>query len=117
MLYLASFWSLNGTTTFISDPTGSLIVKYILAVTCGSLSLSHGSVTYNQSSVANGKYPVHTKASFSCKYGYKHSGDETRRCQTSGSWTLKNTPRCTQGKLLNGPFTQCYTNVIVLGNN
>ena len=88
----------KGTTTFINDPTGNVIVKYILTVTCGSLSISHGSISYNKSPVSHGKYSVDTRATFSCNSGYKHSGDKTRTCQTSGKWSKKNTPRCTQGK-------------------
>ena len=97
MLYLQTFWSLK-TTTFINDSAVRIIVKYILAVTCGSLSISHGSVSYNKSPVINGRYAVDTKATFSCNYGYKHSGDKTRTCQTSGKWSKKNTPKCTPGK-------------------
>ena len=97
MLYLQTFWSLK-TTTFINDSAVRVIVKYILAVTCGSLSISHGSVFYNKSPVIDGKCAVGTKAIFSCNYGYKHSGDKTRTCRTSGKWSKKKKPKCTQSK-------------------
>ena len=75
--------------------------------TCGSLSISQGSVSYNKSPVINDKYPLHTKASFSGNHEYKISGDRTRRCQTSGSWSLKNAQRCNQ---INENRIYCFKN-------
>ena len=93
--YFCKFFILH--VPYRTENIDNKVERFHISVTCGSLSLSHGSVSYNQSSVGNGKYPVHTKATFSCNYGYRHSGDKTRRCKLSGSWSLKHSPTCTQG--------------------
>ena len=66
------------------------------SVTCSSLSLGNGAVTYNLAAVAGG-YPVYTVASFTCNSGYSRSGASSSTCQTSGQWSM-NKPICNQSK-------------------
>ena len=66
----------------------------MFAVTCPSLSLSNGGISYNKSPV-NGRYPVETVASLSCHHGYSISGSNSRTCQTSGNWDQQ-TVTCNQ---------------------
>ena len=63
--------------------------------TCSALSLSNGKVSYDRDPLG-GRYPVNTKASFSCNGGYNRDGDESRTCQSSGNWN-QNTPTCNEG--------------------
>ena len=70
------------------------LAEYLFVVTCASLSLSNGGVSYNKSPV-NGRYPVDTRASFSCTRGYSLSGSSSRTCQTSGNWN-QGIPTCNQ---------------------
>ena len=54
-------------------------------VTCPTLSLANGEISYNASQ-ANTGYPVDTHASFMCNLGYTLSGSSSSSCQTSGYW-------------------------------
>ena len=95
----------TGTTTIkwnytsqLLSPSYSNVILYFSPVTCGSLGLIGGRVTYNRDSV-NGRYPVDTRASFSCNPGYSRSGSSSRTCQTSGNWNQQ-MPRCNQSKVI-----------------
>ena len=69
------------------------VLMYSPVVVCNeSLNLSHGDVSYDNNAV-NGRYPVDTKASFSCDSGYTRYGSTSRICHTSGNWNNK-TPTC-----------------------
>ena len=70
----------------------------IIAVTCETLSLGNGTVTYNESQVTNQGYPMYTNASLSCDHGYNLSVSNTRICQTLGHWHQES-PTCNQGDL------------------
>ena len=54
-------------------------------VTCPTLSLVNGEITYNASQ-GNEGYPVDTRASFMCNLGYTLSGFSSSTCQISGHW-------------------------------
>ena len=69
-----------------------LFNKNVPVVTCTSLSLENGQISYNDSQV-NNEYYVDTVANFTCNYGYSLSGSESSRCVTSGNWNNK-TPTC-----------------------
>ena len=72
----------------------------LIVVTCNSLSLQNGNITYNESRVPNegplDVYPVDTLASFMCDRGYNPVGPESIICQTSGNWDGQ-VPTCNQG--------------------
>ena len=74
-------------------------MQLLSLVTCETLTLENGNVTYNTSLVDNG-YLATTTASFSCHVGYTVSGPLSRMCQESGDWTGTN-PRCVQGDEIN----------------
>ena len=74
-------------------------MQLLFLVTCETLTLENGNVTYNTSLVGNG-YLATTTASFSCHVGYTVSGPLSRMCQESGDWTGTN-PRCVQGDEIN----------------
>ena len=59
-------------------------------MTCPTLSLANGEITYN-ASLANTGYPVDTCASFMCNLGYTLSGFSSSSCQTSGNWNQAST--------------------------
>ena len=63
-----------------------LLNKNVTVVTCMSLSLENGQISYNDTKV-NNEYHVDTVATFTCNYGYSLSGSE------SGNWN-KETPTC-----------------------
>ena len=65
------------------------------AVTCSALSLTNGQVTYDESAVTSGEYPVGTVATFRCDHGYSSSGSTLSTCETSTSWDQE-TPTCNQ---------------------
>ena len=69
-----------------------LFVKIYLAVTCAELTLSNGGITYSQPKV-NGRYPVNTKATFSCNSRYTRDGSNSSTCNTLGEWDQQ-TPAC-----------------------
>ena len=70
------------------------IATYIFAVvTCASVSLNNGGVSYNKPSVNNGNYPFNTQASFTCNSGYRLEGSSSSTCQGQGSWN-KGVPTC-----------------------
>ena len=69
-----------------------LLNKNVTVVTCISLSLENGQISYNDTQV-NNEYHVDTVATFTCNYGYSLSGSESSRCATSGNWN-KETPKC-----------------------
>ena len=71
-----------------------LLNKNVPVVTCTSLSLENGQISYNDSQL-NNDYHVDTVATFTCNYGYTLSGSESSTCLTSGAWSQK-TPNCTQ---------------------
>ena len=77
------------------------MLKHILTVvTCDPLqSLQNGEITYNESMLTNGEYPVDTLASFMCNRGYDLSESGSSICQTSGDWD--ETPTCNQGNEIN----------------
>ena len=83
----------------------------MFAVTCPSLSLSNGGISYNKSPV-NGRYPVDTVASLSCHHGYLLSGSSSRTCQTSGYWNQQ-TVACNQSNQKHVYITLNYTARIV----
>ena len=67
----------------------------VFAVTCSSLNLENGGISYNQSPV-NGRYPVDTMASFSCHHGYSLTGSSSTTCLISGNWNQQ-PPICNHG--------------------
>ena len=81
----------------------------IFAVTCESLNLANGGISYSELPV-NGRYPVDTVASYSCHHGYSLTGLSSRICQTSGNWNNQN-PSCNQG---NHSKMYFYTNLLRL---
>ena len=82
--------------------------KWFPVVTCVSLSLPNGRVSYNRGAI-NGRYPVDTVTSFSCNSGYSRSGSSSRICQTSGDWNQQ-TPKCNKNKKRNEHiFTGFFT--------
>ena len=78
----------------------SIRIRFFTIVTCGSLSIENGQVTYNASGVTYGDlefYHVDTMASFSCNSGYILSGSDSSICLTSGGGTWNDqTPTCTR---------------------
>ena len=76
---------------FIDKTRFSLI---FVVITCPHLSLANGGITYSISPL-NGRYRVHTVASFTCNSGYSISGSSTRTCQMSGNWDQQ-TPICNE---------------------
>ena len=76
------------------------VCKITFVVTCTSLTLSNGAVSYSNHSVGGGRYPVDTVATFSCNRGYSQSESSSRTCQTSGNWNQA-TPTCNQSKSKN----------------
>ena len=68
--------------------------KLILTVvTCMSLNLTNGQVTYDQDTETNGEYSVGTIAAFICSHGYSLSGSDFSVCKTSRSWNQQ-VPAC-----------------------
>ena len=65
---------------------------YFVAVTCETLSIENGKVSYNENSV-DGGYPMDTVASFSCNSGYHRVGAGSSTCQSPGRWNNA-IPRC-----------------------
>ena len=64
-------------------------------VTCPGLpSPSNGGRTYDMNAVG-GRYPVYTVVYFTCNYGYRRDGPQSRTCQNSGNWNMQS-PTCTQ---------------------
>ena len=57
-----------------------------VSVTCASLTLVNGDVSYSTSSIDR-SYPVGTTASFTCGDGYRRYGSGSNFCQTTGEWT------------------------------
>ena len=57
----------------------------ILVVTCPTLDLENGEISYDVSPM-NGSYPTGATGSFSCSYGYSLSGTSTRSCDAMGNW-------------------------------
>ena len=58
---------------------------FFSVVTCSSLSLTNGQITYD-TSPTNGGYTVDTIASLTCDLGYTLSGSSSITCQPSGNW-------------------------------
>ena len=69
-----------------------------VSVTCETLSLPNGQINYNDSQATNMAYPVNTRASFTCNFGYTLSGLSSSICQPSGNWDQE-TPICGESKL------------------
>ena len=66
-------------------------------VSCEPLqNLENGDVTYNETRLANGEYPVDTLATFMCDRAYENNGADSSTCQTTGDWD-EQTPTCNQG--------------------
>ena len=83
------------------DTDKHIICKQItFVVTCTSLTLTNGAVSYNSHPASVARYPVDTVATFSCNHGYSLSGSTSGTCQTSGNWNQA-TPTCNQSKLKN----------------
>ena len=55
--------------------------------------LENGDVSYDQSPVTPGFYPVGTQVSFTCRSGYKLDGSSSSTCMKNGIWNNK--PKCT----------------------
>ena len=66
-------------------------------MTCETLNLENGNVSYNESVIPNKGYPVGTMASFTCNSGYCPSGLELSICQNFGHWCW-GPPVCKQCK-------------------
>ena len=75
-------------------------------MTCPALGLEDGEITYNDSQVTTGEYPVDTVATFICSYGYSMSGSQSSKCTTTGSWN-EETPTCNLG-------IENHTHVVVI---
>ena len=65
-------------------------------MTCPTLSLSNGHVTYDRDQLDNGRYPVNTRATLACDGAYRLDGPLMRNCQPSGDWDQQTTT-CTYG--------------------
>ena len=64
---------------------------------CAALNiLENGRVTYTESPMPDGRYPVATMATFTCNHGYILDGSHSRTCQPSLEWSQQ-TPICNQG--------------------
>ena len=86
---------------FIYDRLKTEIIYYRVFIfkflgTCSVLqSPLNGDISYNKDKVG-GRYPVNTKASFSCNSGYNRNGHSSRICQSAGNWNHQ-TPTCNPG--------------------
>ena len=87
-------------------------MNYVIAVTCRSLSLVNGGISYSELPV-NGRYPVDTVASYTCDHGHSLIGSSSRTCQTSGNWNNQN-PTCNQGYHNNAYFIQEFLRLSTL---
>ena len=58
--------------------------------------LENGQVSYSESPMTGGRYPVNTMATFMCNHGYILDGSQTRTCQPSLEWSQQ-TPICNRG--------------------
>ena len=59
---------------------------WFVSVTCASLTLINGDVSYSTSAIG-GRYPVGITASFTCNNRYRIYGLGSISCQTTGEWT------------------------------
>ena len=91
----------------------SLVVhcNIFILVTCSSVSLANGAVSYNQSALTNGMYSLNTKASFTCSSGYKLVGSSSTTCQGQGSWN-KDIPTCAKGIVTQENINFC-SNIVI----
>ena len=78
--------------------------KYFLVGTCMALNLENGDISYTESPITNGGYPVDTVASFICNNGYSKSGPQWQTCQSNKTWDQQ-TPTCTQSNKLKKQLT------------
>ena len=104
-----NWWSITKVSLFLENhKTFSIVYNLIhiyenisTAVTCISLTIENGQVTYNASGLTAEDvefYYVNTMASFSCNPGYSLSGSDSNICQTFGGGTWnKQMPECFQG--------------------
>ena len=60
--------------------------------TCPALNIENGKVRYN-TTVADGRYFLYTKATFTCLFGFSVNGSRFTVCQTSRTWNDP-TPTC-----------------------
>ena len=73
-----------------------MIISICFTVSCPALNLMNGHVTYDSDSVGNDRYPVNTRATFTCNVGHRLDGPLGRDCQPSGDWDQE-TATCTYG--------------------
>ena len=72
-------------------------LNFTFVVTCETLNLENGNVSYNESLIPNKGYHVGTMASFTCNSGYCLTGLELSICQSFGHWCW-GPPICKQCK-------------------
>ena len=65
--------------------------KYF-AVTCSTLSLQNGRVSYDKDPADDGHYPVNTIATFTCDDEHYLDGDSAATCESSSTWSQQ--PMC-----------------------
>ena len=68
-----------------------------------ALSFPNGHISYSESALLSGRYPLDTVASFTCNYGYSISGLQLQTCQPNEAWDNQ-PPTCTQSKKFNISF-------------
>ena len=68
-----------------------------VSVTCTSLTLINGDVSYSISAI-DGRYPVGSTASFTCSDGYIRNGLDSSTCMITGEW-MDELPTCIGEKL------------------
>ena len=61
-----------------------------MLATCPVLTLQHGSIVYTGFAV-NGRLPEGTVLSLNCQAGFSRSGPESRKCQSSKTWSGQQT--------------------------
>ena len=75
------------TETHVQQVILNKINEYIFSVTCPTLSLSSGRISFSRQPV-DGRYPVGTEVFVFCDWqsGYRLTGSQRRKCQASGNW-------------------------------
>ena len=79
---------------------------YFVSVTCTSLTLINGDVSYSTSAV-DGRYPVGSTVYFTCSDGYMRNGLDSSTCNITGEW-MDELPTCIGNKL---NIVLCFLNV------
>ena len=72
----------------------------MLVGTCMALSYPNGHISYSESALLSGRFPLDTVASFTCNYGYSISGLQLQTCQPNEA-SDNPAPTCTQSKEFN----------------